>query len=290
MKLKKILIIIIILAAAGLAGFWFRKDISVYYNKVDNQVADTLSDIAKITEEVKKEVITPPPLRASQNYSDSTLSRSGVINWTNTERSKNGLQALNENNRLNSSAQAKVNDMFTKQYFDHVSPSGRSVSDLADDTDYEYLIIGENLALGNFKDDNDLVQAWMNSPGHRANILNEKYRDIGVAVERGMYEGRMTWLAVQHFGRPASLCPKIDPILKQTLTEEDQKLDDMKTELNAEKQELENIRPKRGEVYNQKVEEYNALVEQYNNLLGIIKIITGEYNDQVNSYNNCISG
>ena len=58
------------------------------------------------------------------------------------------------------------------------------------------------------------MTAWMNSPGHRANILNPHFQEIGVAVGKGMYEGHETWIAVQSFGMPLSACPASDANLK----------------------------------------------------------------------------
>ena len=59
---------------------------------------------------------------------------------------------------------------------------------------YEYISVGENLAMGNFKNDGDLVEAWMNSPGHRANILSFKYKELGVAViKANMKEKPFGW-------------------------------------------------------------------------------------------------
>ena len=67
-------------------------------------------------------------------------------------------------------------------------------------SNYPYLAAGENLALGDFKNANELVAAWMASPGHRANILNGVYRDIGVATGFDAFEGRKTIIVVQIFG------------------------------------------------------------------------------------------
>ena len=68
--------------------------------------------------------------------------------------------------------------------------------------------------MGNFKNDQDLVSAWLNSPGHRANILNTRFTEIGTAVLKGFYEGREVWMAVQEFGLPLSSCPNPDSKVK----------------------------------------------------------------------------
>src|SRR5262249_8345343 len=126
------------------------------------------------------------PLRGGDASANVTLTQAGVIKWTNIQRQENGaLPALTVNAKLNESAQLKLKDMFAKQYFEHVSPSGVGPDGLANEVGYAYASIGENLALGNFADDRALVQAWMDSPGHRANILGKSYREIGVAVGKG---------------------------------------------------------------------------------------------------------
>jgi uncharacterized protein YkwD len=105
--------------------------------------------------------------------------------------------------------------MFENQYFAHESPTGEKVSDLAKKFGYDFLLIGENLAMGNFSSDEDLVLAWMESPGHRENILNEKYQEIGVAVKKGIFEGKEVWIAVQHFGLPFFFLSKTRFIFKR---------------------------------------------------------------------------
>jgi len=121
----------------------------------------------------------------------------------------------------------QLDDIFEKQYFAHISPEGLGPSDLAEKSGYEYIMIAENLALGNFKDDNTLVNAWMDSPGHRANILNNRYTEIGVAVGKGFFSesnennkeeiATEVWIAVQEFGLPLSSCPKPEESLLNTI-------------------------------------------------------------------------
>ena len=124
-----------------------------------------------------REVSTPSPLRIFQPSSipAASLSAEGILQWTNVHRQQAGLQILSPNALLDEIAQAKVEDMFVRQYFEHVSPSGESISHLAEEFGYEFLAIGENLALGNYESDQALVQAWMDRPGERANNLKTSY-------------------------------------------------------------------------------------------------------------------
>lgn len=124
-----------------------------------------------------------------------------VISETNNQRRANGLGSLVENKKLNNAADFKMRDMFARQYFDHYGPNGTSgAAELVIKFGYQYSWVGENLALGDFRNANDLVSAWMNSPGHRANILNSVYREIGIATGYDVFQGRRTIIAVQIFG------------------------------------------------------------------------------------------
>ena len=252
----------------------------------------TLPKIEKAVEdkiqEVQKEVNAPPPLQAKEESPKAYLTSAGVIKFTNTQREKNGLPPLSEDSLLDQSAQKKVQDMFAKQYFEHISPQGLDVSDLAEDAGYKFIEIGENLALGNFLNDETLVQAWMDSPGHRENILNSNYKEIGVAVLKGTYQGKTTWMAVQHFGRPLSDCPQIDTTLKQKIKSSKVLLNQMNTELDAKRKELEQAGRSDPE-YNQKVEQYNKLAGEYNKLAEETKQLLEDYNSQINNFNKCVS-
>src|SRR3989344_7601282 len=149
----------------------------------------------EIVKNITQKVNAPPPFKGPVEVKQSFLSVSGVVSFTNQERKKEGLGELALSPLLNQSAQKKVADMFDRQYFEHESPTGINIDDLAEESGYKFIVIGENLALGNFKDDQALVDGWMNSPPHRENILNGKYTEIGVAVGRGLYQGKDTWLA-----------------------------------------------------------------------------------------------
>ncbi|MEK7121756.1 MAG: CAP domain-containing protein [Patescibacteria group bacterium] len=124
-----------------------------------------------------------------------------VIIETNNQRKANNLGSLAENSKLNAAADFKMRDMFARQYFDHYAPDGTSgIEELLIRFNYQYIAAGENLALGDFKNANELVSLWMASPGHKANILNSTYREIGVATDYDMFQGRRTIIAVQIFG------------------------------------------------------------------------------------------
>jgi len=283
---KFLLLALLIIILLGV--FLFRDSILYFYNKLSLKLPEIEKGVSSfITKEIEKQISTPPPLRATEEDPQSHLTSEGVIQWTNIQRLKYGLLPLKENEKLDTSAEKKVKDMFNNQYFAHNSPTGVGVGDLAKDVGYNFIAIGENLALGNFKDDETLVQAWMDSPGHRENILNTKYQEIGVAVVKGQFEGRTTWLAVQHFGLPLSACPQPDESLKAEIKANDYEIQTLQANLKNLEIKIQSMGPRYREEYNQKIKEYNALINQYNNLAAENENLVNKYNIQVKAYNKC---
>lgn len=109
-----------------------------------------------------------------------------VIDLTNAERKKNGLPALTADAKLNSVAQTKSSDMQKNNYFSHTSPTYGSPFDMMRDQGVSYKSAGENIAQGQ-RTPQEVVQAWMNSEGHRRNILNSNYNHIGVGFDSTGY-------------------------------------------------------------------------------------------------------
>jgi len=124
-----------------------------------------------------------------------------VFNMTNQERKDDNLPTYHFNSTLSQSAQKKADDMFKNNYWAHTSPSGKVPWEFFKEAGYQYSVAGENLAK-DFYDTDSLMKAWMNSPTHRANIVNDKYQEIGIAVVNGVLGGVKTTLVVQHFGTP----------------------------------------------------------------------------------------
>ncbi|HKB79146.1 MAG TPA: CAP domain-containing protein [Thermoanaerobaculia bacterium] len=102
----------------------------------------------------------------------------------NRERAANGLNPLRIDDELAQAASDRIADMFTKHYFDHVSPDGIEPWTWADRCGYRYHEFGENLAVG-YPSAASIVDGWMHSPHHRANILGKDYIDVGVAIAAG---------------------------------------------------------------------------------------------------------
>ena len=234
--------------------------------------------------------VLPGPLSHidTNTTSGSAITRTGIVSNTNNERSKQSLHVLSENTQLDNSAQVKAQDILTRHYFEHTAPDGTTSSDLASTAGYQYLIVGENLALGNFISDADVVTAWMNSPGHRANILRADYKDIGVGVAQGQYDGHLVWVVVQHFGRPRTDCPLIDNSLKSEITAGDKEVASIVTTLENLKTQVEEGRAQ-GKDMNTEVDSYNEILASYSAKFAALNKLRTTYNDEVRAFNACLS-
>jgi len=102
-----------------------------------------------------------------------------VLNLTNQFRAQNGLAPLRLNAELNAAALAHSKDMALKDYFSHTGKNGSSPGDRLKAVGYESQAWGENIAAG-YSTPEQVVQGWINSPGHRANLLNRSYTELGV--------------------------------------------------------------------------------------------------------------
>jgi hypothetical protein len=131
----------------------------------------------------------------------SEITAQKVLDQTNARRQQAGLAPLKLNPILSQSATAKADNMFAENYWSHNSPSGKTPWDFFKGVHYQYSVAGENLAK-DFYDTDSMMRAWMNSPTHKANIVNTKYQEIGIGVVNGVLRGVKTTLVVQHFGTP----------------------------------------------------------------------------------------
>ncbi len=210
-----------------------------------------------------------------------------IIDLTNKYREAGGLVTLRSNDLLTMAAEAKVDDMFKNNYFSHISKTGKGPSEFAEAVNYQYILVGENLAMGIFDDSADLVTSWMNSPGHRENIMHQGYSEIGVAAKQGMYEGKRIWMIAQEFGTPLSACGNFNDSREIIIKTYKKQLNDLKLYIDAKDQELQRL-PKNTPEYNTTVGAYNKLVKEYNDLAGRTRKLLDAYNNEANSYNNCM--
>ena len=134
-------------------------------------------------EEGKEETIKPVKGMAAE-----------VVKLTNSQRSSAGLGPLKENSQLNKLAQLKAEDMAKNGYFSHNSPTYGSAFDMMKQFDISYKTAGENIAKGQ-KTAQSVMNGWMSSSGHRANILNSSYKEIGVGIaDNG--KGTIYWVQI----------------------------------------------------------------------------------------------
>ncbi len=218
------------------------------------------------------------------------LNASQIITLTNNARKSNdpSLIDLKYNSVLSNIAEVRVKDMFAQQYFEHNSPTGDNASKEAVKNGYSYITIGENIALGNFNGSEGLVNAWMDSPGHRANILNKNYTEIGVYAVQGTYNGQTVWIATQIFGKPMAGCTSPDTVLKDKIAQYKYSADGILNNIKTIDTELKTISATDTQTYNSKVAERNTLAGLYNNLASEIKARVADYNKEVSAYNTCI--
>jgi len=141
-------------------------------------------------------------LWVASDWMVSTILPAVIVDLTNTERSGVALGQLTRNTTLDAAAQLKAQHMAEKEYFAHFSPEGVSPWFWFAQADYNFVHAGENLAI-HFTDTEELVDAWMDSPTHRANIMNGDYTEIGIGTAEGRFEGYKTVYVVQLFGAPA---------------------------------------------------------------------------------------
>lgn len=228
----------------------------------------------------------PTELATTTLVASSTLTSTDIVTLSNNERAEAGLGGLTANPLLTQMAERKARDILAKQYFEHVSPTGVGVGDLAREAGYDYALVGENLALGNFGTSQAVVTGWMNSPGHRANILHKKFTEIGVAAVTGTYEGRPVWVAVQEFGFPRAACPAPDQADKERIAVVETDLREHEVGLKEKLRQLSAIT--NPTEYNRVVEEYNVLVRAYNDRVNELKGLVNSYNAAVDKMAACL--
>jgi uncharacterized YkwD family protein len=149
------------------------------------------------TSPIKPKPVVPPskppqPSQSSGNTGTGTVAPTSefatqVVTLVNAERAKAGLSALKTTNAtLTKMAYDKAKDMYDKGYFDHNSPTYGSPFDMMKQYGITFSYAGENIAKGQ-PTPQEVMTAWMNSPGHRDNILKPNYTTIGVAYYKGVW-------------------------------------------------------------------------------------------------------
>ncbi len=143
-------------------------------------------------------------LLLQKNIFFAAIVESALIKFNNQYRHSLNLPILKENPQLKQAALLKAKDILEKDYFSHYSPEGISPWYWLETAGYKYKIAGENLAIG-FLDSEEVYRAWMDSPSHRANLLNPNFQEVGIGVLKGNFQGNETTVVVQFFASPAVL-------------------------------------------------------------------------------------
>ncbi|MFZ6015253.1 MAG: CAP domain-containing protein [Patescibacteria group bacterium] len=141
----------------------------------------------------------------------SAITPVNILALTNSARAAIGIPGLTMNAQLSASAAAKAQDMLKNQYFAHHSPSGVSPWYWIKWAGYDYQHSAENLAV-HFNSSESVYNGWMASASHKKNIVNPDFIETGVGIAMGEFEGVDTIFVVQHFGKPAIIEPKTEPV------------------------------------------------------------------------------
>lgn len=129
------------------------------------------------------------------------ISAAGLLEQTNKTRASANEVPLTMNVQLNKAAQLKAQNMLEDQYWAHTAPDGTEPWTWFDEVGYRYVAAGENLAR-DFKTDQGVIAAWMNSKEHRENVLNAGYTEVGFGIASGSLDGHATDLVVAMYATP----------------------------------------------------------------------------------------
>jgi uncharacterized protein YkwD len=151
------------------------------------------------------------------NAAASGITSEKLFELTNQSRTEQGIEKLTINQNLISAANSKARDMFKHNYFAHTSPQGIDPWYWIRQAGYSYQYAGENLAM-DFVTSAAVHKALIASATHRKNILNPNYKEIGIAVLSGNFEGRQTIIVVQTFGAVAQIVKEEKPIVNSNPT------------------------------------------------------------------------
>lgn len=145
---------------------------------------------------------------------EANITTSRLLAETNNERKQNGLDDLKLNAKLTTAAHKKAENMLSVGYWAHNAPDGTTPWHWIESSGYTYVNAGENLARG-FNTTEGIVEAWMESPTHRANILDKDYTEVGFAAVNGVMNGKKTTLIVAFYARPVG-APNAGHVLAST--------------------------------------------------------------------------
>ena len=202
MKKKVITMMMALTMALSTAGFSYAsttagstctKNVSVWLDKICSSTG-SIGNVGNVGENAGN---TENSENANEDATGSVVSgsmTSQVVTLVNKERASNGLQSLASDSQLAKLAQMKAEDMAKNGYFSHISPTYGSAFDMMKTYGVSYKTAGENIAKGQ-KTAQSVMNGWMNSSGHRANILKSDYTKIGVGYAKAS-DGTTCWVQI----------------------------------------------------------------------------------------------
>ena len=206
--LKAIVLTVGMLAITGTSSMVYAQDYATFNYTV--KPGDSLWRICEVNQVGVSELIAANPQIANPNmiYPNQVLKvpnlaevkklAKEVLVLVNQERAKVGLSALKDNWQLARVARYKSEDMRDKNYFSHTSPTYGSPFDMIKNFGIKYMAAGENIAMGQ-PTAAAVMKSWMNSPGHKSNILSKNFTELGVGVAKSK-SGSVYWTQ-QFIGR-----------------------------------------------------------------------------------------
>lgn len=183
---------------SGSGSQWINNILNSFCGKTGSGSTDTTGTASKPAQSTAPAASKPAaskPAASQPTGSSYSAFQTEVVRLVNVERAKNGLGALSIDSTLMKTATVKSQDMARNNYFSHTSPTYGSPFDLMKQYGVSYRTAGENIAMGQTSPA-QVMNGWMNSPGHRANILNGSYTKIGVGAVQNS-NGTYYW--TQHF-------------------------------------------------------------------------------------------
>lgn len=157
-----------------------------------------LSEIIAANPQISNASMIYPGQKLNIPNIDVKTTESKVIELVNVQRAKAGLQPIKANWQVARVARYKSQDMINKGYFSHTSPTYGSPFDMMQSFGIKFSAAGENIAMGQ-RTPEEVMSGWMNSPGHRANILSPSFTELGVGLAKDS-QGRCYW--TQMFIKP----------------------------------------------------------------------------------------
>ncbi|MCB2293699.1 CAP domain-containing protein [Clostridium algoriphilum] len=197
--LKALILTLSILVTTGISSVVYAQDTANYTVKTGDSllkiclkfkvgISEVIAANPQITNPNK---ISPSQIIKVPSLNEATTLEGQVVVLVNKERAKVGLAPLKANWELSRVARYKSQDMIDKNYFSHTSPTYGSPFDMMKNFGVKYMSAGENIAYGQ-PTPTSVMTGWMNSAGHKANILSENYTEIGVGVAKKS-DGTIYW-------------------------------------------------------------------------------------------------